>query len=179
MQSFHGPYAARDKALFTLGILSGFRITELLSLRIKDVLQHGRMVDRLTVPRRHMQRKTQSRTVILHPQAKVALHAWLEDMRGRRAMTPEAYVFQSRNGANQPISRRRALRLLQAIFRGHGMTGRLGTHSMRKTFANNVYERLGRDLVKTQHALGQQNITTTICYLSFREEEIEAAILAL
>jgi integrase len=179
LQSFHGPYAARDRALFTLGILSGFRITELLSLRVKDVLQHGHLVDRVTVPRRHMKRKTQSRTVILHPQAKAALHAWLAALQTQATVTPETYVFKSRNGPNQPISRRRALRLLQAICRSHGMTGQLGTHSMRKTFANNVYERLGRDLVKTQHALGQQNITTTIRYLSFREEEIEAAILAL
>jgi site-specific recombinase XerD len=59
------------------------------------------------------------------------------------------------------------------------LRGKLGTHTMRKTFANNVHERLGRDLVKTQRALGQKNITTTILYLSFRDDEITQAILAL
>jgi integrase len=33
-QSFGGTYAARDKALFLLGIKSGFRISELLSLTV-------------------------------------------------------------------------------------------------------------------------------------------------
>jgi integrase len=36
-QSFGGIYAARDKALFLLGVKSGFRISELLSLQVGDV----------------------------------------------------------------------------------------------------------------------------------------------
>jgi len=51
--SFHGRNQARDHALFPLGILSGFRISELLSLRVKDVVNHGRVVDYLTVARPH------------------------------------------------------------------------------------------------------------------------------
>jgi integrase len=53
-----------------------------------------------------------------------------------------------------------------------------GTHSLRKTFANRMYERLHRDLVKVQRAMGHKNINSTVAYLSFREEEIDAAILA-
>jgi integrase len=36
-KSFGGTYAARDKALFILGVKSGFRISELLSLTVGDV----------------------------------------------------------------------------------------------------------------------------------------------
>jgi integrase len=43
LQSFAGRYALRDKALFVLGLLSGFRISELLSLRVQDVYRHGRL----------------------------------------------------------------------------------------------------------------------------------------
>jgi hypothetical protein len=39
--SFGGTYADRDKALFLLGVKSGFRISELLSLCVEDVSQHG------------------------------------------------------------------------------------------------------------------------------------------
>jgi integrase len=179
MRSFGGKFALRDQALFTLGIFSGFRITELLSLRVKDVLQHGQLVDRVTVQRRHMKRQRASRTVVLHPVAKTALQAWLGRMSDRLEVTPETYVFQSRKGPNRPISRIQALRILKEAFDSCEMTGQLGTHSMRKTFANNVHERLGRNLVKTQQALGQQNITTTVQYMSFREEEIDEAILSL
>jgi hypothetical protein len=41
-----------------------------------------------------------------------------------------------------------------------------------------MYERLHRDLVKVQRAMGHKNINSTVAYLSFREEEIDAAILA-
>jgi hypothetical protein len=41
-----------------------------------------------------------------------------------------------------------------------------------------VYEKLGRDLVKTQRALGHRTINSTVQYLSFAETDIEAAILA-
>ncbi len=58
-------------------------------------------------------------------------------------------------------------------------TGNLGTHVMRKTFADRIYARLGRDLVKTQRALGHRCIESTAAYISFREEEIDEAILSL
>ncbi len=179
MQSFGGKFATRDTALFTLGVLSGFRITELLSVRIKDVQQHGQIVERVTVERRHMKRKLQSRTVILHPKAKLAVQVWLDSMTKSIDVSPEHYLFKSRKGQNRPISRIQALRILKEAFDSCEMTGKLGTHSMRKTFANNVHEKLDRDLVKTQRALGQKNITTTIRYLSFRDAEIDEAILSL
>jgi integrase len=179
-QSFGGTFAARDHALFTLGILSGFRVSELLSLRVKDVWQHGQPVDRVTVQRRHMKRKRESRTVILHPQARAAVQAWLAAMPAYMApAAPDTFLFRSRKGPNRPISRVQALRILQEAFASCELRGKLGTHTMRKTFAQNVHERLGRDLVKTQRALGQKNITTTILYLSFRDEDIAQAILAL
>jgi integrase len=76
-QRFGGVYAARDRALFLLGVKSGFRISELLSLRVGDVSQHGRLVERVTVQRRHMKQKLEGRTVLLHPEAKAALATWL------------------------------------------------------------------------------------------------------
>jgi Phage integrase family len=54
IQAFRGTYAARDRALFVLGIKTGFRIAELLSLRMGDVWQHGQFLDRVAVLRRYM-----------------------------------------------------------------------------------------------------------------------------
>ena len=115
MKSFGGKFGTRDTALFTLGVLSGFRITELLSLRIKDVQQHGLLVDRVTVERKHMKRKVRSRTVLLHPQAKVAVQAWLEVMPRYGDITPDTYLFKSRKGENHPISRVQAFRILKRL----------------------------------------------------------------
>ena len=44
-QAFRGTSAECDRALFILGIKTGFRISELCQLRVGDVWQHGRFVD--------------------------------------------------------------------------------------------------------------------------------------
>jgi site-specific recombinase XerD len=59
------------------------------------------------------------------------------------------------------------------------LQGKLGTHCMRKTFAKKIYEHLGRDLARTQEALGHQHINDTRKYLSFDRAEIDRAILAI
>jgi hypothetical protein len=68
--------------------------------------------------------------------------------------------------------------MLREAFDSCEMTGNLGTHSMRKTFAKRVHQRLGNDLAKTKEALGQKSITATMHYMSFMQEEIDEAILA-
>ena len=94
-------------------------------------------------------------------------------------MTDTDFVFQSRKGGNRPISRVQAWRIIRGAAAAHQLTGKVGTHSLRKTFADRVYDALDRDLVKTQRALGHRNINSTVQYLSFREEDIDAAIAAI
>jgi site-specific recombinase XerD len=48
-RSFGGTFGKRNKALFVVGYRTGFRISELLSLRVGDVQQHGKVVDQVAV----------------------------------------------------------------------------------------------------------------------------------
>ena len=96
--SFGGRYAARDRALFLLGVKSGFRISEILSLRIGDIVQAGRIVDKVSVRRSNMKKKTEGRTVFLHPDAKDGLSTWIDQLRDTGYMTTDDYVFQRRKG---------------------------------------------------------------------------------
>jgi integrase len=93
-------------------------------------------------------------------------------------VTAQAYVFQSRTGVNQPIGNIQAWKIFREAAITNELTGKLGTHMMRKTFANRLYERLGHDLFKTQKALGHQNVNSTVHYLSVDQHEINQAILA-
>lgn len=172
-ENFGGTFAARDRAMFMLGVMAGFRVSEILSLRIKDVTRHGKLLDRVTVERRHMKGKKESRTVPLHSAARDALEVWIAKL---GTQSPNTYIFQSRKGKNRPISRVQAHRILSAVFESLELEGKLGTHVMRKTFANNVHQKLGRDIFKTQRALGHRNIGTTVKYLAFTETEIDDAI---
>ena len=178
-KSFAGTYATRDRAIFVLGTKSGFRISELLSLKIGDVVQNARPVDRVYVRRRNMKKKIEGRSVILHPEAKQALAKWLVQLRRQGDISDDTYLFRSRKGLNGPISRVQYYKVLREAFDANELTGKLGTHTMRKTFANKVYDGLDRDLVKTAQALGHKNINSTVQYLSFRQEDIDEAILQL
>jgi hypothetical protein len=50
---------------------------------------------------------------------------------------------------------------------------------MRKTFAEKVYDRLDGDLPRLQTALGHASINSTISYLSFKQEDVDDAILSM
>src|SRR5262245_3378470 len=178
-RSFGGTYAVRDRALFILGLKSGFRISELLSLRVEDVLQHGRLVDQVAVRRAHMKQKTEGRTVPLHQEAKQALAAWIDALRDSGRCHATTYLFRSRQGGNRPITGIQAWEVLTEACRTKELSGDLDPHAMRKTFAAKVYTRLQHDLVKTQRALGHRNINSTVAYLSFCEDDVMQAILAL
>jgi integrase len=184
-KSFGGTFAMRNRALFIVGHRTGFRISELLSLRVGDVQQHGKIVDHVTVQRKHMKKKTEGRTVPFHPEARAALSVWLEVLQKmlKGTLDPQTPVFCSRvrdtaTGLRRAISREQAWRILKEAFASNEFTGKLGTHAMRKTFATRMYEKLNRDLVKVQRAMGHRNINSTVAYLSCREEDIADAILA-
>ena len=177
--TFGGCYALRDRALFLLGVRTSFRISELRSLRAGDVLQHGRLADRVTVRRRHTKGKTEGRAVVLHHQAREALAAWLDQLESEDAVAPDTYLFRSRKGKNRPISRQQAWTVLREAFDANELPGPLGTHSLRKTFAARVHEALGGDVFKTQQALGHRSPSSTVAYLSFNQEELDEAILSL
>lgn len=178
IQLFDGPFALRDRALFVLSIRMGYRISELLSLRVKDCFQFGNVLDVIQVHRRHMKHKVRGRAVPVHQEAREALQSWLEH--SQLLNSPNAFLFQSRKTDRQgerAISRFQAWKIFKEAFNKAGLTGKLATHSGRKTFANNLHQRLGRDITKTARALGHVSINNTIAYLSFDDSEVTDAIL--
>ena len=94
-ENFSGAYKARDLALFILGIKSGFRISEILSLTIKDVFDNGKLQDRIYVERKNMKGKNEGRCVVVHADAKAALKPWIDELISTGA-SESTFVFKSR-----------------------------------------------------------------------------------
>jgi site-specific recombinase XerD len=124
-----------------------------------------------------MKGKHSGRSVPLHPEAAAAVEAWISELRTLGHMTQDCFLFQSREGGNRSISRTHAWAVLKAAANRAHVAGRVGTHSLRKTFAKGVYERTNRSLGLTQKALGHASVNSTVQYLSFADSEVEAAIL--
>lgn len=186
---FAGRYARRDRALFTLGLYTGLRIRELLSLRVKDLVHPGgRFVARILIERRNVKRKRQGRQVPFHRAARLAVQDWLREMYAAGHVGRNVHVFRSQKGRDAAMSVPHAWRVFSGVFNRAGMDGRLATHTMRKTFARSFYDlAMDRLLVgeridpirATMYALGHASVATTEKYLDFDAQLVEGLTLAL
>ena len=158
----------RDRTMCLIGIRCGFRISEILSLRIENVTQFGKVANQITVNRANMKGKQSSRTVPLHPQAKKVIEEYLQQMK--------LYDLKTRLF---PMTRQHAHRLLKEATNKAQLSGKVSTHSLRKTFADRVHTALGENIFKTQQAMGHRSVASTAHYLSFKEDEITKAILGV
>jgi len=167
----------RDRALYFLGLGTGLRISELLSLRVRNIIdKSGKIQDMVYVPRSSMKGKIEGRSIPLSKRVAQHLLLWIVELEKKTGYNRNTFIFQSRKGANCPISRKQASRILCAAFEAAGLKGKLSTHSLRKTFAAKIHQLLGNDYFKTSKALGHKDPSSTVYYLRFQEEEINSAI---
>jgi len=151
---------SRTKLLLLCGALTGFRISEILSWRKADLFSGNDIKDSVTVDAIYMKNKKHSRTVKLHRSVKAIL---------LRTVPPDApssqYIFRSREGANKPICIDTANRNIKSLCTINGISNRIGTHSMRKTYAKLLYKASGNDIIAVKNGLGHKDVRTTQRYL--------------
>jgi site-specific recombinase XerD len=167
----------RDRALIAVGFSTGFRISELLSLKLKDVVT-GKSVHQYITVRASNTKNKVGRTLRLNSDALKALTALINYFSEQGLTNPSMPLFLSRqkeNGNQKAITRQRAHDLLKALFEKIGEMGNVATHTLRKTFAARIYETT-KELIKVQAALGHKSINSTISYLSFDTNDIDLAI---
>lgn len=114
--------------MFVMGVSFGLRISDLLELRIGDL----RGQDFFIIGEEKTKKK---RKIMLSDNVKEEI-AKLEG-------ADADYVFQSRQGGNQPISRVQAYRVLNAAAKKVGI-GSIGCHSLRKTFGYQLHSGIVR-----------------------------------
>jgi site-specific recombinase XerD len=180
LQTFPADYQGhRNKALFLVGLRTGFRVSELLRLRVQDILHHGRLVDEVTIAKRHRKQRTFSHTVALHQEAKQALQTWLQVYQGQADLLSGVWpLFPARQGLHAPLGRCRAWQILREAFAQAGLSGKLGTHVMRKSYAVSMSQKLDGNIFKVCKALGHVDIKSTMAYMPDFSEEIRRAQLA-
>lgn len=163
-------YPKRNQALFMVGLKTGFRISELLSLRVSNVFHGGNLTNEIGVARRYMKKKREGRTVpFLNEEARGYLQAWLTEL---GTANPDRFLFPSREGENEALDRRSAWSVLTKAFDSCSLSGKLATHTMRKTFAKEMHELLGGNLHHLQVAMGHADINSTTKYIQVDEKKI-------
>jgi integrase len=178
----HKTYPERDRCLLALGIETGLRITELLSIRFQDVFRPaGEVKDRLIIQKRHCKGGKHSRRVMLSPAAKGALERALTEAYGKRSTAPESHLF-GMACRRDPMSRQTAYQIISSALKQAGVTHTRGTHTMRKTRAQRVGvvatqkagtgASLSMPLCAVRDALGHASIQATEKYMESAEEEV-------
>jgi len=177
-EAFGGTYEIRNRCLFQLGISTGGRISELLTLTVGDVWQNGSAVSDILFDKSIVKGGEVSRTVPLNADGKDAIESLVS---WHKAMYEKVSVscpfFPSRNGKGL-MSRQNAHKMLKAAFVSAGLNGKLATHSMRKSFAQRLYHRTG-DIFCVQEMLGHQSVSTTQAYLGVDYQKVKSAMDAM
>ena len=154
----------RNYLLFAFGIRVALRISDLLSLQVKDVLTaSGDIKDSIIV----IEKKTGKRRIIkLNNPAKEAI-AWYFDRTNNT--DANSYLFYSQKGG--ALSRFQALRLIKNWCKQVGVDGIIGTHSLRKTWAYQVWKK-GGDVSVIRKALGHSKEEITLRYIGIPASDV-------
>lgn len=174
---------SRSRLLITTGWLTGLRLSEILRLTVGSVTRNGRVGEMLGVAPRNLKGKRgTTRWIPILPELSRALECHLAHLRQRLELSADVPLFISRNGGPEdtlrPLGREAARRILARAFAKAGIAddGRLGSHSLRKTWSKRVYANSGNDIMILKLALGHRDVTTTQMYLEPDEEVMLAAV---
>ncbi|MBM7634930.1 tyrosine-type recombinase/integrase [Geomicrobium sediminis] len=149
----------RNKAMFIIGVSVGLRISDLLQLRIGDL----RNKDNVTITE---QKTGKQRTITLSQTVK--------DEVAKMEGADDEFMFKSQKGANQPISRVQAYRILNDAAQKAGIAakiGRIGTHTLRKTFGAIAYKN-GTDITELMYIFGHSTPRMTLNYIGITSEKV-------
>lgn len=176
-----GRHRLRNRALFSLGIKTGFRISEILSMRVKDVWDGAKVRGSVTVGAGWMKGKKKSRTMPINPIAANALGQYLRLTRMDHPVFSSFPLFPAQGGRESITSRQAYSIIVDAAHNAGVDTSKLGTHSMRKTFASAAWHHpaIGGDVVKMAKLLGHSNFSNTIRYIQFLDGSLDAAVLSI
>lgn len=154
----------RDKAMLEVLYATGVRVSELISLKIKDIdLQVGYL--------RTMGKGAKERIVPIGDMAKESVQNYLLKARPRflkNRNVPE--LFLTRLG--KKMTRQGFWKILKKYALRAGLTNRVSPHTLRHAFATHLLDR-GADLRSVQQMLGHSDISTTQIYTHILEARMK------
>jgi len=156
-----GKYAVRDKAILTLFLNCGLRLSELVGIDRSDI--RG---DTLQV----IGKGNKERTIYLNKACLSALNGYLDT----RTDTEKALFLSERK---QRISNRTVQSLVKKHIGKAGLdTEKYSTHKLRHTAATLMYKHGHVDIRALQAILGHESISTTEIYTHVDDEQLRAAV---
>ncbi|MGL4569649.1 MAG: site-specific integrase [Clostridium sp.] len=154
-------YSERNYIMFIVGIYSGLRISDILSLRVRDI----KSKDYISI----REKKTNKQKIFpMTPILKRELKKYCSDK------DLDEYLVKSRVGYNRSIGRKQAYRILREAGEVFGLYN-LGTHTLRKTFGYHFYKQY-KDVVTLQKIFNHSDPSITLHYIGVEQSHINRMI---
>ncbi len=149
------PLAFRDRAMLELAYGAGLRVSEWISLGVKDVLFEDMLV-------RVFGKGSKERLVPIGRKAIGAVATYIRELRPKLEKGGGKGVLFL-NARGEPLSRMGAWKILRGHVESAGITKAVSPHTLRHSFATHLLEG-GADLRAVQEMLGHVDISTTQIY---------------
>ena len=153
--SLDEPLAFRDRAMLELAYGAGLRVSEWISLNVRDVMLQDHLV-------RVFGKGAKERLVPIGRRAIGAIAIYLRELRPKLERG-EGKGILFLNARGQPMSRMGAWKILRKYVDQVGITKPVTPHTLRHSFATHLLEG-GADLRAVQEMLGHVDISTTQIY---------------
>lgn len=153
----------RDYIMGLIGVYSGLRISDILSLRVIDVEDKKEITIR--------EKKTgKRRTFPINPFVRKEIDKYIDiydlDLKDYLIISRQ----RDKQGRRKPISSARAYQILNQVGEEFGLCS-IGTHTLRKTFGHIYYEQIG-DIVGLQQIYNHCDPSVTLRYIGKKQDEI-------
>ena len=153
--SLDEPFAFRDRAMLELAYGAGLRVSEWITLSVKDVLMDDHLL-------RVFGKGSKERLVPIGRKAIGAVAIYLRELRPKiERGQGKGILFLNARG--EPLSRMGAWKILRKYVDAAGITKPVSPHTLRHSFATHLLEG-GADLRAVQEMLGHADISTTQIY---------------
>jgi len=153
--SLDEPLAFRDRAMLELAYGAGLRVSEWISLSVRDVMLQDHLV-------RVFGKGAKERLVPIGRRAIGAIAIYLRELRPSLEKG-EGKGILFLNARGHPLSRMGAWKILRKYVDQAGITKPVSPHTLRHSFATHLLEG-GADLRAVQEMLGHVDISTTQIY---------------
>ena len=158
------PEGKRDKAMLELLYATGMRVTELVSLNVRDVNLRAGFV-------RCFGKGSKERIIPIHSKAIRAVKGYLDDVRARLlGATGETALFLNRRG--QRLTRQGFWLILKGYTKKAGIEAEITPHVLRHSIATHLLHSGKMNLRELQELLGHANISTTQVYTHLTTERM-------
>ena len=164
----------RDYCLFVVGINSGLRISDLLELTVSDVINKNTKVkDRIQI------REIKTGNFKDFPISTSAKKAITEYLNTREYnLTDPLFISQKNLNGSKAIQRQRAYRVINDAAKVAGIKEKIGTHTLRKTFAYHAYK-AGISIEVIQKLFNHSAPSITLRYIGITQDTLDNVYINL